>query len=161
MADSLDCFSLFFCCFCCSLCSETSTCQRVCPCCQSKSTRYDIDNDPAFKDPELDAIVERQLYEQRAAWNAAHPESVAMSGLQHPYTPNIAPPPTAAMVDTEKNKSVEGGRGSSRGNNGTKELEQMSSSLSSVSDEQSRKSTPMPTQVHTQPGSGPVMMMKD
>lgn len=121
-----------------------------------------------MKDPELDAIVERQLYEQRAAWNAAHPESVAISGLQHPYTPNIAPPSAAAMVDTGKNKSVEGGRGSSRENNGMREIEQRPSSLSSVSDDQnqtsqsqSRKSTPMPTQVHTQPESGPVMMMKD
>ncbi|KAJ3868195.1 hypothetical protein EV359DRAFT_60838 [Lentinula novae-zelandiae] len=89
MSDSLDCFSLCFCCFCFSICgqSETSSCRwhgvfTTFTNFESEVFRWasdselilflyliqsKFDDDPAMNDPELDAIVERQLYEQRAA----------------------------------------------------------------------------------------------
>jgi hypothetical protein len=97
MGDSLDCFSLCFCCFCFSICgqSETSSCPWLCGCCRS---HRDFEDEPALKDPELDAIVERQLYEQRAAWAAANPGS---NEMQHPYAAQI-PSPAKAMTASEK-----------------------------------------------------------
>ncbi|KAJ3813860.1 hypothetical protein EV368DRAFT_63850 [Lentinula lateritia] len=101
MADSLDCFSLCFCCFCFSICgqSETSSCRWLCPCCHSHRSKFD--DDPAMNDPELDAIVERQLYEQRAAWDAANSQSKRQ---QHPYVPQ-APAP-AALPSSEKAMAI-------------------------------------------------------
>ncbi|KAJ3728377.1 hypothetical protein C8R42DRAFT_772519 [Lentinula raphanica] len=102
MADSLDCFSLCFCCFCFSICgqSETSSCRWLCPCCHSHRNKFD--DDPAMNDAVLDAIVERQLYEQRAAYDAAHTQS---KGLQHPYAPQI-PPAAAKTMPSEKGSMV-------------------------------------------------------
>ncbi|KAJ3739691.1 hypothetical protein DFH05DRAFT_489232 [Lentinula detonsa] len=101
MADSLDCFSLCFCCFCFSICgqSETSSCRWLCPCCHSHRSKFD--EDPIMNNAELDAMVERQLYEQRAAWDAANPRS---KGLRHPYAPQI---PAPATLPSEKDITLE------------------------------------------------------
>ncbi|KAJ3730075.1 hypothetical protein DFJ43DRAFT_464995 [Lentinula guzmanii] len=79
--------------------SETSSCRWLCPCCHSHRSKFD--EDPIMNDAELDAIVERQLYEQRAAWDAANPRS---KGLRHPYAPQI---PAPATLPSEKDITLE------------------------------------------------------
>ncbi|KAJ3872289.1 hypothetical protein F5051DRAFT_433139 [Lentinula edodes] len=142
MADSLDCFSLCFCCFCFSICgqSETSSCRWLCPCCHSHRSKFD--DDPAMNDPELDAIVERQLYEQRAAWDAANRQS---KGQHHPYVPQVPAP--AALPSAEKEIAREP--------RGTMQLP-TSSHLSASQN----ASMAIPEPMHVQPGSGPTMSEK-
>jgi len=158
MADA-DCFALCFCCFCCSVGADSGG-SWLCPCCHSHKSKFD--DDPALKDPELDAIVERQLYEQRAAWNAAHPES----GSHNPYAPQV--PPAAYSPDSQKTRDAGHIRGSSHGMKEKQQPQEMPSPShfstgptgQSQTSETNRMSMPTPKHVHAQPGSGPVMKEK-
>lgn len=127
----------------------------VCSCCcrcRSKSGRCD---DKASRSPELDAMVKRQLYEQRAAWNAAHPECL--------YAPDLPPPPAAAIVDSEKKRMGHSPSQWHSIKDSELDMQQMWIAPSSPPPPSYSQiwtmPMPMPVHVHMQSGSGPVMMM--
>lgn len=95
-----------------------------------------------MNDPELDAIVERQLYEQRAAWYAANPQS---EGQHHLYVPQV---PAPAALPSSENAIAREPRGT---------MQLPTSSHLSAS-----QNAPMaiPEPMHVQPGSGATMSEK-